>query len=227
MSPNLNTETEERLNFIIKDFETAWDAVAGLPSSCGSRGNFMFAMQAMILLELACRLCNSDHSALREFSSEIEKRDPRYFWPLPAQVKLRDFPFPTSSGVDPCGPHHHILAVIFDLIRNGQAHQYRQIPATLSDGSTFGVSLTGAAENFFLRTVLSPRRPPDHLSSYREHSNDIWLIMRPDVLFLDIRDSVRAAHLENRTLTPLKRSYKFDKQSLKDCLDRMNRKFTS
>jgi hypothetical protein len=61
----------------------------------------MFGKQVMILLELACRLCKSDHSALRDFSSEIEKRDSRYFSSLPAQVKLRDFPFPTRSGVDP------------------------------------------------------------------------------------------------------------------------------
>jgi hypothetical protein len=224
MTPSLDPRM--LLGFIIGDFETAWNAVASSPSSSGSRGNFMFAMQAMILLELACRLCKSDHSALRDFSLEIEKRDPRYFCSLPAQVELQHFPFPTRSGVDPSSPHQHILAVIFDLIRNGQVHQYHQLPATLIDGSTFGVSLTGAAENVFLHTVLSHGRPPDHLS-YCEHDNGIWLIVRPDVLFLDIRDSVRAAQLENKTLAFMKRSYKFDKQSLKECLVRMNTKFTS
>jgi hypothetical protein len=86
--------------------------------------------------------------------------------------------------------------------------------------------LTGAHENVLLRTVLSGGRPPNH-PSYREDGNDIRLIVRPDVFFLDIRDSVRAAQLENRTLTYLERRYKFDKQSLKESLDRMNRKFTS
>jgi hypothetical protein len=37
------------LQFVIGDFETAWDAIAGQPDPA-SRGNFMFAKQAMILL---------------------------------------------------------------------------------------------------------------------------------------------------------------------------------
>jgi hypothetical protein len=83
----------------------------------------------------------------------------------------------------------------------------------------------GVAENFFLDTILSGGRPSDHLLS-REDGNVIWLTVRPDVLFLDIGDCVRAAHLENRTLTYLNQRFNFDKRSRKASFDNMNRPFT-
>jgi hypothetical protein len=67
----------------------------------------------------------------------------------------------------------------------------------------------------------------DHLS-YKEEDNDIWLIVRTDVFFLDIRDAVRAAQLDarGRTFTYLvedrgTQTFNFDKQTLKGSLAKM------
>src|SRR5438128_6655489 len=135
MADNLAAQT--LINFAIGDFETAWNAVASIPAPHPPhdppvyRGNFMFARQATLLLELACRICQSDQtgSLMATFSSEIEHRDPRYFSELPAPVwspgrrTQQAFSFPSISGHD---PYSHILAAIFNLIRNGQAHQNQQ-----------------------------------------------------------------------------------------------------
>lgn len=61
--PNLQPDTIFR--FICNDFETAWDAVARQRSGRSGRlgrGNFMFALQAMVLLEWASRLCAGTRS---------------------------------------------------------------------------------------------------------------------------------------------------------------------
>jgi len=42
------------IGFLVGDFEAAWDSLASNDGPT-HRGNFMFAMQAMVLLELACR----------------------------------------------------------------------------------------------------------------------------------------------------------------------------
>lgn len=46
---------ETLYRFIVADFEGAWNALASYSTPCG-RGNFMFARQAMSLLEWAARL---------------------------------------------------------------------------------------------------------------------------------------------------------------------------
>lgn len=219
------------LQFVIGDFETAWDAIAAVPDPA-SRGNFMFGKQAMVLLELACRLCQADGTgaALADFSAELKKRDPRYFWPLPGPVwapaprTRAAFSLPCITG----DPYGHLLAAIFNLIRNGQAHQYQQMRAVLASGENFWVGLTGAIEGLFLQKVLASGRPPNHLS-LSDDGVDLWLTVRPDVLFLDIRDAVRSARLDQRGLSlkylveDRKKTFIFDRSALKASLDKMNR----
>jgi hypothetical protein len=46
--------TPEKIHlFIVEDFKGAWDSIAANPKSEMGRGNFMFARQAMNLLESA------------------------------------------------------------------------------------------------------------------------------------------------------------------------------
>jgi hypothetical protein len=135
-----------------------------------------------------------------------------------------EFTLPSIGGGD---PHSHLLAAIFNLIRNGQAHQYQQMRAVLSDGSNFRIGLTGAAQGFFLRNVLASGRPSDHLF-HRDDGTSVWLIVRPEILFLDIRDAVRAARLDQRGLIlkylieDRKATFRFDRAALKASLDQMN-----
>jgi hypothetical protein len=187
------------VDFIVSDFEGAWDALASVERKVG-RGNFLFARQAMILLEVACRLCQSDASgaALREFSLALVARDGRYFAALPGSCcRPGEFRLPTLVEE----PGAELIAALFDLIRNGQAHQYQQIRATLTDGREFQVSLSGADFCRTLARVAAAGRPVDHLAAQIEPNRDIWLRVRPEVLFMDIRDAVREASLCDRGLT--------------------------
>jgi hypothetical protein len=185
------------VDFIIGDFEATWTALAADPRP-GNRGNFLFALQAVVLVEVASRLCASDASgaALGEFSAQLVAREPRYFTPLPGACfgGSSEFTLPYFGPNPSC----QLLAALFDLIRNGQAHQYQQIRVRLNDGVDFQVSLTGAEPGLFLNP---PPSRAGHLAQSRDQNHDLWLKVRTDALFVDIRDSVRAANLLGRGLT--------------------------
>jgi hypothetical protein len=228
MPPNENAET--LLDFIIGDFESAWNAInSGIwPSG----GNFLFAHQAMVLLEVACRICNPNQSgqapsgqALKDFSNCLAQRDLRYFTELPDTCRSpdsrREFELPSQGS----NRHSELIAALFDLIRNGQAHQYQPIIAALSDGKHFSFSLTGAGRpSPPLCQTLAMGRPSDHLVAHRDASGDIWVKVRTDVLFIDIRDAIDEAGL--RLLAPAfvhlergkKPHYQFSSQALESKL---------
>jgi hypothetical protein len=195
-----NLEPVLLLDFVQGDFEAAWNALVTVREATW-RGNFLFARQAMLLLEIACRLCHSDSSgdALQALSIELERRDSRYFVRLPGSCAAdpRDFRLP-FRGSD---PSHQFVSLLFDLIRNGQAHQYQQIPVLLADGQTFQLGLTGAESGRSLDTVLAKDRPADHLELQILDSGGLWVRIRTDVLYLDIRDSIREARLLDRELS--------------------------
>jgi hypothetical protein len=195
MASNYHPKT--LIRFICRDFEHAWEALSRVPEKeLGARGNFMFARQAMMLLEVACRF--SDKAALIALSAALNARDKRYFTVLPGPCgKPRDFNLPTYSH----HPERELLAALFDLIRNGQAHQYQPIIANLTDSPRcFCCSLTGVRFQHPLNKTLAHGRPKDHLQAMR-YKGDVWIKVRTDVLFLDIRHAVRKAQLFSRGLS--------------------------
>ena len=200
----LDITEDELFDFIIGDFEAAWDSLA-LASGPGHRGNFLFARHAVGLLEVACRLCKADPTgdALSAFGVSLEKRDRRYITRLPGacwapSARTRHaFDLP-SRGPD---PENQLVAALFNLIRNGQSHQYQQMGAVCSDGHQFRISLTGAQHGAFLRTTFDHGRPNQHLSVSGDTAGNVWMVVRPDVLFLDVRDSIREANLLGRGFT--------------------------
>src|SRR5580658_10140537 len=116
----------QRIEYIQRDFETAWTRLALLPDVPELKpggGNFMFAYLAMILLEVACRLCKADAKGqlLKDFFDRLDQRDKRYFVELPAGIKRGpdfhggEFTIPTNPRL--AGPQ--LLPVLFDVIRNG------------------------------------------------------------------------------------------------------------
>jgi len=189
-------------DFIIGDFEDTWDALAARPGNL-HRGNFLFARQAMTLLEVACRLCYSDGTGqtLKRFAAELARRDKRYFTILPSSCWTPSSPpefwLPSQSS----NPESELIAALFDLIRNGQAHQYQQIRVRLADGKDFQFALTGAEHGLFLAQTLAAGRPTDHLRAHKMTNGDLWVTVLTDVLFLDIREAVRSANLLNGSLT--------------------------
>ena len=94
-------------DYLVGDFESAWEAVAAQKGDHIPRCNFMFALLTMILLEFACRVCAKDQSGveLGKLTTALNSIEPRYFTPVPgAWGKPRGFvllgpnPDPTFSG---------------------------------------------------------------------------------------------------------------------------------
>ncbi|MGH2460126.1 MAG: hypothetical protein ACRDIY_14820, partial [Chloroflexota bacterium] len=56
-------------------------------------------------------------------------------------MQATDFELP-SDGTSP--GHAQLLWMLFDVVRNGQAHQYQQILVELTDQKHFLAALTGA-----------------------------------------------------------------------------------
>jgi hypothetical protein len=84
---------------------------------------------------------------------------------------------------------------MFDLIRHGQAHQYQQITADLTDGH-WVMSLTGGEFGETLSKVRA-QRPLEHLG-VGHVDNTLFVVVRPEVMFLDFQDAVRDAGLLGR-----------------------------
>ncbi|MCL0036374.1 hypothetical protein M1N47_03020 [Dehalococcoidia bacterium] len=196
MGQNLSPETIYQ--FIVNDFEDGWNSLAWNPSARG-RGNFMFALQAMILLEFTARLCYVDPSrtALADLSRALFQVEPKYSTRLPsvcADFLEFDLPYNNSKGDE-------LLWALFDLIRNGQAHQYQQIFVRLTDGKNWGICLTGAALGHHLELVSRSPRSPEHLGYSITHQGDLWLLLCPHLLFLDLKKAVTESGLLTRGLT--------------------------
>ena len=205
MATNLPAETLYK--FITDDFESAWNSMAGRSKPLPGGGNFMFARQAMVLLEWAARVCRADTTgaALKRLSHELNGINPRYFRELPAafpvRVSEKDFTLP-SLGLN---ADRELLRLVFDLVRNGQAHQYQQINVDLADGTELQVSLSGVDRGLFLGSRSGP--PERHLRVEPINADVIALRVFTDVLYLDIRQAIKRAGLPTGglQLVPLKR----------------------
>lgn len=218
-----NLSPSQIYEFIVRDFEDTWDALTSVQSA-RNRGNFMFARQAMVLLEWAARLAASDKSGatLSTLSAELHKIEPRYFTQLPGGAPTpKEFGLPSVSAAN---PERQLLWALFDLIRNGQAHQYQQIPVSLQDGKVFWVALSGAAYGFQLATAQSRRT--EHLGYKDDASGNVLLLVRTDLVFLDLKDAIERSHLLSRGLSfvhlvrpgPGRANYQFDSPALKAAL---------
>lgn len=195
----LDLPDDVTLDFLIGDFESAWSALEKT-SSDANRGNFMFALMAMVLLEVACRFCEDDPRNLQRLKDELKGREPRYFTELPGRCPdTTGFTLPATSRAR---ERRELLHFMFDVIRNGLAHKFGQKALHLSDGR-LQFALTGATPGVQLvQNVGAPARA-EHLSTHRE-GPDLWIKVRTDVLFVDVREAVRAAQLNRRRMNHLK-----------------------
>ncbi len=132
--------------------------------------------------------------------AELAQLDRRYFTELPAafpkRTSEREFTLP-SVGQD---PDRELLLLLFDLIRNGQGHQYQQINVDLSDGTELQIALTGVSPGLALSTITM--RPKDHLAFGTFGAGNVALIVRTDVLYLDIKTAIARAGLPRSGLQP-------------------------
>lgn len=194
-------------DFIVGDFQDAWESLLRNPEAT-HRGNFMFGKQAMTLLEWASRLAAADAAgnALATLSQELKQLEPKYFTKLPGPCfDSSEFQLPFDTTV-PNLRQHLLLWAIFDLVRNGQAHQYQQILVSLLDGKNFQILLTGAEAGPPTQSSLSYSAPVpmvpgfDHLGFGVDDVDDVYLVVHPDRLFNHVRQAVERSGLLQRGL---------------------------
>ena len=189
-----NLETREIYNFIVNDFREVWNSVANNNKEKIARGNFMFAQQATNLLEFIGRACMKNNDLLKEFAEELKLIEPRYFTEIPGNCDLpRDFSLPSLDK----NPTNKLLSVLYDLIRNGLAHQYQQIIAHLHDGK-FAIELTGPSFGQILGKSIEMKRK-DNLNFYCDIDGDLTIIVHPDILFLDFKKAINKVNLVHKT----------------------------
>jgi len=175
------------------EFEAAWDAMATTPSADRTNGSFLFARQAMLLVELASTVAHQDPATFQRFSNELQKREALLFKRIPYQ------PGPGTRQcvprVAPDGdPTSELIAVLFDLVRNGHAHFGHQLYARLKDGNALGVALLGVEKGRTIDTVRPEGgRTMHHLSCTWQSDGNLVIRLCVGTLYLDVRDASEAA----------------------------------
>lgn len=220
--------------FIANDFSGAWDSIANNVDPTIARGNFMFASQGMTLLEFIARLCSTDRSthALNDYSNELFGIESKYFTELPSPcAHTSDFELPSRGNTS----GNLLLWALFDLIRNGLAHQYQQIIVDLNDENQFYFTLTGPEVGRSLNAVRFTSRPDKHLGYRINSDNDVQMQVFPEILFFDFEDALNSSGILQRNLEfpylkrprqkksysqkqPGTKYYDFDSASLVKCL---------
>lgn len=214
-APNLSAAT--LYGFLRDDFESAWDAMVGAQPD--ARGNFLFTRQALAILELACRVSRVTGVHLERMSEELEREDARYFTRLPGPVGVPgEFDLPSRPERSPSD--QQLLSAVYELGRHGLAHQGQQIPARLADGRYFGLSLGGVKDVRLADVYHGGPRPADHLAFRQQPGGNVWLWIRPEVLFLDFTRAIERSGVfsadDNHHF--LDRSYPFNSRELVEAL---------
>jgi hypothetical protein len=160
------------------DFESARDALATSEFAERTSASFLFARQAMLLVELATTVARQDRATYQRFALELQKREPLLF---------KRIPYKPGRGTRGCVPRlardgdstSELIEVLFDLVRNGHAHFGHQLYAPLKDGGAFGVVLLGVEKErtrsagVDRRRATRPTRPrPIRCQGRRERAGD-------------------------------------------------------
>lgn len=156
----------------------------------------------MILLEFIATYCKGDEScnALKDFTRELNSIETRYFSEISnfkASKGIKKLGLPTING-----KNNEFIHVLFDLIRNRQAHQYQQILADLKDQlliiSISGrVGVPGRTEGLLLREVKKLQIRDGHLN-FTVGQACISVSFRPEIFFLDITKAVEETEILER-----------------------------
>lgn len=181
--PPKQSDPKTIFSFITGDFRCAWDALAREPDA-SNRGNFLFALQVMIALEWVMRFCSQDDSLQKRFLDELENIDSRYFTKLPGGPSKPPFPRLGDESKT------HLIWVIFDILRNGQAHQYEQVIVRLPGSESFTVAIAGGANPGLDLASVPKRISRKKYLGFREESGHGWIYLHVGLLFLDIEKAV-------------------------------------
>lgn len=192
-----NLPPKDIYDFIIGDFEQLWNSLSSVQGAI-SRGNFAFALLDMILVEFISRFCKFDTTGnmLSKLSDCLYNTDKRYFGKVAGWEGLKSnseftIPFKFQEGKE-------ILCLLFDLIRNGEAHQYQQIVADLQDGVML-VRISGADFGLNLSKIGSRSGHLDVQISQNSGKTVVLIQFRPELLFLDLKKAVDCSQIFNQS----------------------------
>lgn len=144
------------------DFEAAWEAMATTELDQRTSGSFLFAGQAMLLVELASRIARQEPATFRRFSEELQKREGLLFKRIPyrpGSATRRCVPRIAPEG----DPTSELIALLFDLVRNGHAHFGHQLYAPLKDGGGLGVVLLGVEKGRTIERIRPAADGPSNI----------------------------------------------------------------
>lgn len=223
-------EGSQLFRFLVDDFSAAWDALVTTTESFDAGGNFAFAAMSTVLIELCCRVAQSNATAYAHFAERLEEEEPRYFSELPFSVKrgkrsAKEFALPRSQRYADRPADRQLIAAVFDLLRNGLVHQYQQIVARTADGKTFGLSLTGVDPRNrpprYRDLLRGPGKPPGHLDIVPTPKGHLWLILRPEILFRHVEVAALRSSLFSGTLhhRHLRRNYQVTVADIRSALE--------
>lgn len=164
----------------------------------------MFALLSMILLEFACRVCSDKPGVMQDFERDLSRIEPLYFTPLPGTCNQPgEFLLPGQRpGMRPT----NLLSMIFDLLRNGKAHQYSSMIATLKCGHCVDLRVGGPTRTRAIQKTAR-KRAWTHLRYDVTLDDDLLITTRPDQMFLDIKHAIQSSKIitNSASIVPLVR----------------------
>ena len=138
------------------DFEAAWNTIAATEFAERTSGSFLFARQAMLLVEMASTVARQDSATFRRFSLELQKREALLFKAVP--YRLAPGTLARVPRIAPKNdPTSELIALLFALVRNGHTHFGHQLYAPLKGGRAFGLVLLGVWKGRTIPIVPVPR----------------------------------------------------------------------
>jgi hypothetical protein len=146
----------------------------------------------MVMLEAAYYYLD-EKEAKQNFSTKLFEIEPRYGIALAYKKRpsANEFIIPCSQNTSGT-----LLALMFDVIRNGHAHEYETKPVNLNCGGTLEIGLTGADKNYCLHPPTAGERESTHLVQYKDSTEDCLILkVRSDILFLDFWKALKESGL--------------------------------
>lgn len=182
---------ETRIQYLLADFEAAWRGSLSAPPGNG-KGNYLYVLLSMLLMELACRTCaaaKNDENLLQKFADQLDIQDSRYLNTIPAYHHRQGGYFSLPSRV-PKQQGNTVLAFLFAYVRNGLAHSYSPIPLTLKNNTILDIAIGGIIEEIPTKECDSIQRTANHLSLIKEQNGHSMFIVHPGLLYFDFKTAI-------------------------------------
>ena len=213
------------MEYLRSDFESSWRGIVLYKLSIkqfegDGFGNYLFSLHALIMLESALFYCASDRER-KKLVKHLFARDPRYKTSLATEGGYAIQNISCTANT--------LIALIFDLVRNGHAHDYSTKPSITEDRQMVTIGPYGITKNPNLFEPSRDDRLSDHLELQKCDGSYV-ITLRPDVLFHDIWSAIREVGLDKskQELTwEIDRKINVNLKAFESNLDKMKAEFKS